>query len=213
MPKETGKLPVYELVINEDEKSKLEVDFIALVDRPAIERDFMKFNKDNPVNMTFASIDEDRRIISGPAMLADVPIYRKDEDGTEYYVVFKEATIYKIAQKFLDKNYNQNFNLMHSDEMEVNGVALFESFIVDSNRGIVPMRGFEDAKNGSWFISAKVDNAAVWKEIKDGTLKGFSVQGNFGFTRPADEDFGEGTEEEKVLMKEIISVLNEVEEA
>lgn len=211
MPTHTGKLPVYELVINEDEKSKLEVDFIALVDRPAIERDFMKFNEDTPIKMSFASVDEDRFIISGPAMLADVPIYRKDEDGTEYYVVFKEATIYKIAQKFLDKKYNKNFNIMHSAELEVEGVSVFESFIVDSNRGIAPMRGFEDAKNGSWFISAKVDNAAVWDEIKAGTIKGFSVQGNFGFTRPVEEKI-EVEDEDTEQMQKIIDILNEVEE-
>ena len=41
---EEQNLPVYNLVISEDPESEVEVDFIALVDRPAIERNFLAFN-------------------------------------------------------------------------------------------------------------------------------------------------------------------------
>jgi hypothetical protein len=41
------------------------------------------------------------------------------------------------------------------------------------------MKGFEDAPEGSWFISAKVDNTSIWDGIKTGALKGFSVEGLF----------------------------------
>jgi hypothetical protein len=37
-------LPVYNLIISDDPESEVEVDFIALVDRPAIERNFLAFN-------------------------------------------------------------------------------------------------------------------------------------------------------------------------
>ena len=40
------KLPVYEMLISDDPESDLEVDFIALVDRPAIKKDFVKFSDD-----------------------------------------------------------------------------------------------------------------------------------------------------------------------
>ncbi len=181
------KLPVYELVINEKEDSELEVNFIALVDRPAIEKNFMTFNDQPRLEMKFAAIDDERFIISGPAMLADMPIYRKDEDGTEYMVVFKADTIYKIAQKFFEKNFNSNFNIMHEADMAVEGVCVFESFIVDDTRGISAMAGYEEAKNGSWFISAKVSNPTVWQAIKEGLVKGFSVEGTFGFTPSTDK--------------------------
>lgn len=195
-------LPVYELVIDENKESELEVNYVALVDKPAIEKDFLKFNEQQRLEIKFAAVDEERFIISGPAMLADMPIYRKDEDGTEYMVVFKAPTIYKIAQKFFDKNFNQNFNIMHDAEMQVDGVGVFESFIVDSTRGIQPMKGFEDAKDGSWFISAKVDNPTVWQAIKDGLIKGFSVEGMFGFKK-------EESKEEQML-SEIKKILNEI---
>jgi hypothetical protein len=37
------ELPIYRLDISEDENSNVEVDFVALVDRPAIERAFLAF--------------------------------------------------------------------------------------------------------------------------------------------------------------------------
>jgi len=196
------KLPIYELLIDENPESELEVSYVALVDKPAIEKDFLKFNDQPRLELKFSTIDEERFIISGPAMIADMPIYRKDEDGTEYMVIFRADTIYKIAQKFFDKKFNQNFNIMHDANMKVDGVCVFESFLPDSTRGIQPMKGFEDAKDGSWFISAKVDNPTVWQAIKDGLIKGFSVEGIFGFTR-------EKTDEEK-LLSEIKKILNEI---
>lgn len=101
----------------------------------------------------------------------------------EYYVVFDAPTIFQIVEKFFNKGFNQNFNLMHDPEAKLQGVTVFESFIVDSTRGIRPMKGFEDAKDGSWFISAKVDNAEVWQMVKDGKVKGFSVEGLFTYTK------------------------------
>jgi len=40
------KVPVYEMLIDESDESDLMVDFIALVDKPAIQKDFMKFGEE-----------------------------------------------------------------------------------------------------------------------------------------------------------------------
>lgn len=176
------ELPVYELAIDMDAKSDLSVSFIALVDKPAIERNFLAFT-DNKKRLEFAVIDQDRRIISGLAMAADELVYRKDNEFGEYNVVFKPATIYDIVQKFFALGYNNNFNIMHDPQMVCSGVTVFESFIYDPERGISPMKGFEDVKPGSWFMSAKVQNDEVWKAIKNGLVKGFSVEGIFNYTK------------------------------
>jgi len=175
-----NNLPLYKLQIDPTIDSELQVDYVALVDKPAIEKNFLTF-KDK---LQFA-IDEERHIISGAAMLADVPIYRRDANLGEYYVVFDAPTIFQIVEKFFAKGFNQNFNLMHDAEMKADGVCVFESFIVDSSRGIKPMDGFEDAANGSWFISAKVNNPKVWDMIKQGLVKGFSVEGLFSYKKTA----------------------------
>lgn len=148
---------------------------MALVDKPAIEKNFMAFNS----QLKFA-LDEERRIVSGPAMLADMLIYRRDDNLGEYYTTFDKKAISSIVQKFFKKGYIKNFNLMHNSDQKVSDVTIFESFITDESRGIKPMKGFEDAKDGSWFITAKVDNEDVWNKVKDGTIKGFSVEGMFG---------------------------------
>ncbi|RYZ84788.1 MAG: hypothetical protein EOP04_17320, partial [Proteobacteria bacterium] len=115
------------------------MNYVALVDRPAIERHFMAFSTEH--RMQFKT-DDERRILSGPAMLANTPIYRK-RDEEEFYVVFEPAEIEKIVQKFFLKNYHSNFNLMHDEKQAVDDVFVFESFIVDRQRGIPPMQGFE----------------------------------------------------------------------
>jgi hypothetical protein len=291
------ELPIYRLDIVEDLESNVEVDFVALVDRPAIEKSFLAFQdsysdypeavKNNAKNaldwaeengwgscgtpvgkqranqlangepisvetikrmysflsrhkenaesskgygdgcgqlmydawggasalswaeskinqierQSFAIQDEEERIITGALMLADTPIYRNDGNG-EYYVVFSKDTIKKIAQKYFKKGYQNNVNLMHDSGMVQDGVTMFESWIVDEKRGIMPMKGFEDVKDGSWFGSFKVENDEVWNLVKEGKVKGFSVEGIFNYSKPM-------TKEEK-MMEDIIAILSEV---
>ena len=292
------ELPIYRLDISEDMDSNVEVDFVALVDRPAIEKAFLAFQdsysdypdavKNNAQNaldwaeengwgscgtpvgkqranqlangepisvetikrmysflsrhkenaesskgygdgcgqlmydawggasalswaesklkqierQSFSIQDEEERIITGALMLADTPIYRNDGNG-EYYVVFTKDTIKKIAQKYFKKGYQNNVNLMHDSGQVMDGVTMFESWIVDEKRGIKPMKGFEDVKEGSWFGSFKVENEEVWNMIKDGKVKGFSVEGIFNYSKPQ-------TIEEQ-MMSDIIEILKQVD--
>ncbi len=170
---------IYKAVIDPSLTSELEVNFIGLVDRPAIERNFQAFN-DQPQKAKFI-LNEEKRIISGPAMIADLPLYRNDKELGEYYVVFDKAAIQCIVEKFSAKGYLKNFNLFHDEQQQVSDVTIFNSFISDKELGIPPMVGFEDTADGSWFISAKVNNEDVWKKVKEGKIKGFSVEGVFTY--------------------------------
>src|SRR3990167_7146881 len=104
------KLPVYKLKINEDKNSKLQVEYIALVDNPAIELTWIAFNKQQKF-----SADKERRIIMTPLMIANLPIYRRDEVRGEYYVVFEKETIMAIIEKFAIKKFQSNINIMHDE--------------------------------------------------------------------------------------------------
>jgi len=194
------ELPIYELMISEDMNDDAEVNFVALVDRPAVQRNWNAF-KDK---VNFQIISEDKKIISGLLMLADTPIFRSDAANGDYYVTFSKDTIFKIAQRFFKKGYQANVNLMHEASMQVEGVTMFESFISDTSRGIAPMKGFEDSPDGSWFGSFKVDNEAVWQIIKDGKVMGFSVEGIFEYTR-------QKSKEQQMLdnIKDILSGLSD----
>ena len=136
----------------------------------------------------FAIQNEEQHIISGPLMLADTPIYRSNSKFGEHYVTFSPETIKDIAIKFSKKGYQKNVNLMHDANMQVDGLVMFESFIVDKARGILPMAGYEDAKDGSWFGSFYVENEQVWNLIKEGKVKGFSVEGYFDYAAPNKEE-------------------------
>lgn len=194
-------IPIYELQIEQNEGSDVEVDFVALVDRPAIQRGFLAFKE---ARQNFVIQDEEQRIISGPLMLADTPIYRNDAIRGEYYVVFSADTIKQIAQKFFKKGYQNNVNLMHNSGDVQEGLTMFESWIVDKKRGIQPMVGFEDVPDGSWFGSYKVENDEAWNKVKSGEVLGFSVEGNFLY-----KEQEQMTPEEK-MMNEIIKVLQQI---
>jgi hypothetical protein len=131
--------------------------------------------------LMFAIQSEDKHIISGPIMLADKPIYRNNSKFGEHFVTFPADTIKDIAIKFSKKGYQDKVNLMHDKSMTLDGLIMFESFIVDKERGILPMKGFEDAKDGSWFGSFYVENEQAWQLIKEGKVKGFSVEGFFEY--------------------------------
>ena len=131
----------------------------------------------------FAIQDEDKRIISGPLMIANQRIYRNDPELGEYEVYFSPETIKKIAIKLAKKGFHNNINLMHNSDMKVPGVTLFEVFQSDKERGIRPMKGFEDLADGSLFGSMYVENPVAWQWVKDGLVKGFSVEGNFGMAK------------------------------
>ncbi len=207
------KLKIYRCTISDDIDSPMEVQAVALVDQPAIEKNFMAFRAQESRTMNFV-LDAPRQIISGPAMLADTPIYRRDEaDGKveEYFVTFDKATIEKIAQKFFAKGFNSNFNIMHDPAQQQEGVCIYQSFISDSTMGIQPMTGYEDAPEGSWFISAKVNNPDVWAKIASGAVKGFSVEGVFKLIPP--EQTKLTPEQTATKMKEILALGELTDEA
>lgn len=194
-------LPIYELRISENLQDEAQVDYIALVDAPAIKKDFLAFNE-NEKKITFSIISEEKRIVSGPLMLADELIYRNNEKMGEHYVKFSADTIKAIAIKFAKKKYQNNVNLMHDPEQKVKGVTMFESWLVDIERGIMPMKGFEGVANGSWFGSFYVENEKVWQSIKKGDYKGFSVEGLFDYVEPISA--------EENALKKISELLNSI---
>lgn len=175
-------LPIYKLVI--DDSDELGVDFVALVDKPAIEKNWMAF--DEAKQYKFIG-NQEKRLISGALMAADLPIYRRDEHG-EYYVVFDAEQINKIAQRYFKNGFIHNVNMMHDSERQVNGVYMVESMIIDKSRGIRTPEGYPTLTEGSWFATFKVDNDEVWNDfIKTGVFKGFSVEGAFSHRKLTDK--------------------------
>ena len=165
---------------------------IALVDEPAIERDWMAFGKNKQcfnltsngqtfklISRNFSIESEDKRIISGYAMIADLEIPRYDEVRGAYNCVFRKNAIEKIWLNFQRNNLNTNTNIMHQTNQFAKGVFVCESIFLDKERGAKAHEGFTQESDGSWFISMKIENEEVWNQVKEGKFKGFSIEGRF----------------------------------
>ena len=104
-------------------------------------------------------------------------IYRRTEDGFEYYITFDADTVRAMAEKYLKDGFQNEVDTMHSFEM-VDGVHMVQWFISDKENGVNPA-GFEDVNDHSLFAEFKVENDEIWEGIKEGTWKGFSLAGSF----------------------------------
>ena len=168
-------IPIYKAIVDDTEDTGM--FNISLVDDPAVECNWLAFKEDKEV-LTFSVEDEDQHIIRGVIMRSNFPIYRRTEYGYEYYIEYDKETIKKMAQKYLAFGFQNNIDTMHNFEME-DGVQMVQWFIKDVENGINP-KGFEDIEDGSLFAEFKVENEDIWKQIKEGTFKGFSLAGVFG---------------------------------
>lgn len=177
-------IPIYQAII-EDELTGMFT--ISLVDKPAVESNFLCFKKDHKI-VNFRVENEEKRLISGVIMRADFPIYRINEYGEEYYITFSRETIAKMAEKWLSDGLQSNVNLQHNPNNYVNDVLLKEVYFKDSEKGINP-KGFEGIEEGSLFATYHILNEDVWKSIKNGEFNGFSLEGIFNFDiTPSEED-------------------------
>jgi hypothetical protein len=195
--------PIYKAALTEDQ-NETGMYFISLVDDPAVECDFLAFEKVQ--NLTFKVENEEKRIVTGLVMAADRPILRQDFNGL-YYILYDKDTIIAMAERFLAMGIANNVDTNHNFEVE-DGVFLREMYIKDSERGISP-KGFEDVEEGSLFATYHILNDEVWEKVKKGEFKGFSLAGIF-----AEEEFNEVeddmTDEE---FNEIMDLINTIKQA
>jgi hypothetical protein len=183
-------------VANEDD----ELSFVAnsLVNEPAIGVDFIWFSADQEIKSNFQAIEE-KGLISGPSMIANLPIYRIDpHTKEEYYGYFTEEDIYNCLVTLQKRNKQSTINLSHNQTEFIDGVFLLEVFQIDSKRGINSPKGF-NLPDGSLFTTYKCENDEVWKMIKDGTFKGFSIEGYYETKEVI---------KEKTLIEQLIEISN-----
>ena len=165
--------PVYEALVTDEETGMLR---ISLVDFPAVESNFLAFAKEGEKARLYFVKDEEKRIVRGVVMRADYPILRRSGDY-EYFIVFRADTIRAMAEKYLAESRQNAVDEMHN-HAEVDEVKMVQYFIKDTAAGIAPA-GFDDIADGSLFAEFHVLNDEVWAKVKDGTYKGFSLEGAF----------------------------------
>lgn len=161
-----NKLPEY--YVNPDIFS-LNIEGISIVEVPAVDKNFFKLSKQDKNNFFLA--DNHKKIITGVALRAEYPIYRKI-GGEEFYIRFSKDAIEKYMWEFMKDPAKFPVNLEHSNNI-ADGIYLIESFLLNSEHRHAK---FFDIEDGSWIVSYKIDNPEVWKMVKSGKFNGFSME-------------------------------------
>lgn len=189
-------LPLYRAEIGADDTTT-GMFVISLVDSPATMSDFMAFNEDKRL-MTYNVESDEKRQVFGLVMAADMPIYRRDDNGFEYYITYSKETIALMAEKYLKMSMQNNVDTQHSFELE-DGIFMNQFFVKDTGKGVSP-KGYEDYKDGSLFAQFHIANDSVWNEVKKGTYKGFSLAGVFN-VEPNDKNNNKEEKKDNSFMK------------
>ena len=139
----------------------------------------------------------------GAALVPNKHIYRRNEKDEEYYIYFSEKTVRKASELFLMRSNQNNATYEHKDKLE--GLSVVESWIIDDEKSDKSrLYGF-DLPKGTWMISMKVNNDEVWKKVKDGEVKGFSIEGYFV------DKYDMSSHEEELLIEKLKDLINKYE--
>lgn len=165
---------IIELLIDEDALLS-GIEAISIVDKPAIEENFIALKEQTKVNLT--EVDKEKRILMGAALVPNKNIYRTDGED-EYYIYFSDDTVRKASELFLMRGNQNKSTLEH--EAELNGLTVVESWIVEDEVHDKSRKYGLDMPVGTWMVSMKVNNDEVWENyVKTGLVKGFSIEGYF----------------------------------
>ena len=166
-------MKIVELILDDNE-DLTGIEAISIVENPAIEEDFIALKGEQQLQL--AEVDKEKRILLGALLVPNKPIYRKSGED-EYYIYFSQATVRKASELYLKNNNHHKATCEHSDR--VSGVLTVESWIIeDPKMDKSTLYGFSLPK-GTWMVSMRISNEELWSKIKDGELKGLSIEGYF----------------------------------
>lgn len=170
------------------------VEAISFVKSPAIEENFIALSKHEVI---FKSIDDEKKVIVGLALVPDKKIYRKTEDK-EFNIFFSKETVKQASHLYLKKLKANNTTLEH--ETNIEGVSVVESWIVEDPKNDKSNLYGLNAVEGAWAVVMKVDNPDVWQDVKEGKYLGLSIEGIFSDKK---EDLSAIDHVEDICKKEV----------
>lgn len=165
---------IVELILDPtDEQSGIEA--ISVVETPAIEENFIALNKHE---VLLKEVDKEKRILMGAALVPNKQIFRRNEKTDEdYYIFFSEDTVRKASELYFQKSNHQNATLEHSEKLK--GTTIVESWIVENSKTDKSALYGMDLPKGTWMVSMKIEDDALYEKAKTGEVKGFSIEGYF----------------------------------
>lgn len=167
------ELPIKKAIIDVED-SEMGLKTVSLVSDPAIQINWIKFNKQSEIKLAIQN--EDKRIIFTPVLIPNQLIYRNIA-GEEFNLMFDKETIEQVEQKWVKDNLSSAVDIEHSSKL-IDGVTFFESVLLNNER-FATAKGFEGLPEGTWFLTGKVESDDVWTKIKSGEVNGVSIDGLF----------------------------------
>lgn len=201
-----NKLPIYRAVIDNEEAGMVT---ISLVDFPATQSDFIAFEKEKEL-VKFSIENEEKHLVRGLVMAANMLIYRVHPLYGEYYIYYDAETLRTMAERYLKNNFQNNVDLNHNGDL-VEGVDMVQFFIKDTENGVNP-KNFEDYADGSLFAEFHINNEEVWEQVKNGDFNGFSLEGYFGI-EPTGYEFKKETNNNEEKYNKTMGKLQKIKEA
>ena len=168
-----AKVEIIELLID-DTKLEAGINAVSVVESPAIEENFIALKKHE---VELKEVDAEKRILMGAALVPNKQIYRRNKDK-EFYIYFSEDTVRKASELFLMRSNQNNATLEHERKM-LDGMSVVESWIIEDEKQDKSAKYGFNLPKGTWMISMKVNNDEIWQKVKDGEVKGFSIEGHF----------------------------------
>ena len=178
----TYNIPIFDISVDEEGMGLFGLSF---VDNPAIQVELHAFKAEEAQKVFFAS-HEKREVVS-PVLIPNQLIIRESM-GIPYYIRANGETIRKIYEKYmLSGNWN-NFTYMHENidadisERLQDGIYLQRLWIIEDekNDDACTKYGFNDLPKGTLMMKCKVNNRQIWSEIREGKLRGISLEAFFG---------------------------------
>lgn len=162
-----NELPLFDISLNDFVEGMYK---ISLVDKPAIEENFLYFSKEEK-KLHFA--DEEKRELVGPIMIPNKPILRFSPDRGYYNVQFTPEIIKEIMYKYSKDGLFNSFGINHA--FDTHDVVMLEVWMKESDNDKSRDYGY-DLPNGTVFVKTKIESDELFKAIKDGEINGFSIE-------------------------------------
>jgi hypothetical protein len=188
---------IIELIIDENDL-QTGIHAVSVVHSPAIEENFIALAKHE---IELKEVDAEKKILMGAALVPNKQILRADKDGKAYYIYFSEDTVKKASELFLMRSNQNNATYEHNQKLK--GMSVVESWLIEDEVHDKSVKYGFNLPKGTWMISMKVNNEDVWKDVKDGKVKGFSIEGYFADRYEMSQEKNE-REETIAFLKEIL---------
>lgn len=197
-------LPIYKVVLNSEDDG---MDFNSFVDFPATKKGAFYFGEEK---IHHFSADE-KRIVTGVAIAANVPIFRRDRNGNEYRVFFTPEVVRELGRRMMKRGYMHNINSMHDSNKQIKGATLDEIYYIGDGHEVPALFKNQNLQAGTMMVSYHIENDKEWAKWKNGEYQGFSIEAWFDIEKVNFKNQNKMQKKEKSFLEHIKGFFTEVE--